>query len=89
MSKLKLKTLREKCLDCSCGVVSEVRLCEHHSCPLYVFRMGRRSKEAGLQPLQAARKYCLECCNGSMKEVSLCPAKQCPLWLFRSGHNPK
>jgi hypothetical protein len=36
-----MKAIREKCLDCSCGQPSEVRLCESVKCPLWPFRAGQ------------------------------------------------
>lgn len=42
--KSPLKTIRAKCLDCSCGQVMEVRLCTVKSCPLYPYRMGKKPK---------------------------------------------
>ena len=33
-----LKAIRAKCLDCCCGVMSEVRLCSMTDCPLHQFR---------------------------------------------------
>ena len=36
-----LRALRKKCLDCCCGQIAEVRLCEATNCPLWPFRAGR------------------------------------------------
>lgn len=36
-----VKVIREKCLDCCCGSVSEVRLCPAANCPLHPWRMGK------------------------------------------------
>ena len=35
------KAIRLKCLDCCCGIPSEVRWCQVKRCPLWRFRMGR------------------------------------------------
>ncbi len=35
-----LKALRARCLDCCCGVASEVRKCTSVNCPNWPFRMG-------------------------------------------------
>jgi hypothetical protein len=35
-----LKAIRERCLDCCCGVASEVRKCVSVNCPSWAFRMG-------------------------------------------------
>lgn len=37
-----LKAIRAKCLDCSGGVMSEVRECRIVSCSLHPYRMGKR-----------------------------------------------
>lgn len=34
------KAIRERCLDCCCGVPSEVRKCTAVACPSWPFRMG-------------------------------------------------
>ena len=39
-----LKSIREKCIDCSGGSHKEVRLCPVIKCALYPYRMGRRPK---------------------------------------------
>lgn len=36
-----LKAIRAKCLDCSGGNVTEVRLCPIKRCPLYLYRSGK------------------------------------------------
>jgi hypothetical protein len=36
-----LRAIRDKCLDCSCYQISEVRLCEAIKCPLWPFRAGK------------------------------------------------
>jgi hypothetical protein len=35
-----LMALRARCLDCCCGVASEVRKCTAVNCPSWLFRMG-------------------------------------------------
>jgi hypothetical protein len=35
-----LKAIREKCIDCCCGNVAEVRKCVAFDCNLWPFRMG-------------------------------------------------
>lgn len=37
-----LKVIREKCLNCSCWVPSEVRKCKIIDCVLWPYRMGRK-----------------------------------------------
>ena len=39
-----IKAIRAKCLECSAGQTSEVRLCTIKNCPLYEYRMGHRPK---------------------------------------------
>ncbi len=40
-----IKTIRAKCLDCSCGQPKEIRLCPVIKCPLWPYRMGKRPKQ--------------------------------------------
>ena len=40
-----IKAIRAKCLDCSCGMAKEVRLCPIKDCPLWPYRMGKRPKD--------------------------------------------
>ena len=35
------EAIRRKCLDCCCGQIVEVKLCEAITCPLWPFRAGR------------------------------------------------
>ncbi len=45
MAKLTpMKAIRQKCLECSCGQIKEVRLCPIKTCALYEYRMGHRPK---------------------------------------------
>lgn len=41
MANTPLKAIHEKCIDCCCGQVNEVKLCPATSCPLHEFRFGR------------------------------------------------
>lgn len=43
--KTPIKSIRAKCLECSCGQIVEVRLCPVTDCPLYPYRMGHRPKK--------------------------------------------
>lgn len=43
--KTPIKAIRAKCLDCCCGQISEVRLCEIETCALWPYRMGKRPKK--------------------------------------------
>lgn len=51
MKLTRTKAIRLKCLDCCCGVSSEVKLCTCVTCPLYPYRLGRSPKDE--QELQA------------------------------------
>lgn len=42
-----IKAIRAKCLDCSGGQYTEVRLCPVERCPLYPYRMGKRPPKDG------------------------------------------
>lgn len=43
-----LKAIRAKCLDCCCGIMSEVRQCVMKDCPLFPFRDGHNPNRKGL-----------------------------------------
>lgn len=36
-----VKAIRAKCLDCCCGSVTEVKLCQDDECPIHAFRFGK------------------------------------------------
>ena len=36
-----IKAIREKCLDCCCGSMTEVKDCPCKRCPIYPFRLGK------------------------------------------------
>ena len=40
-----MKSIRLKCLDCTCNQPREIRLCPIENCPLYPYRKGKRPKE--------------------------------------------
>lgn len=42
-----LAAIRFKCLDCCCGSVKEVVLCEITDCSLHPFRMGKNPNRTG------------------------------------------
>lgn len=54
-----VKAIREKCLDCCCGSVTEVKLCPSSDCALFPFRFGknpyRRSRELSEEEREALR----------------------------------
>ena len=46
-----IKTIRKKCLDCSCGSYKEVRICPVIGCALYPYRMGCRPSAETIKTL--------------------------------------
>jgi hypothetical protein len=53
-----MKAIRQKCLQCCCGQLKEVRECAVQTCALWPYRMGRRPKKQtlALQPQQVAQE---------------------------------
>ena len=47
-----IKSIRKKCLDCTCNQPKEIRLCPIINCPLYPYRMGRRPDKATLDTMK-------------------------------------
>jgi hypothetical protein len=45
-----LRAIRVKCLDCCCGVPSEVARCGIKSCPLHALRAGKDPRPARSAP---------------------------------------
>ena len=43
-----MKAMREKCKDCTCNQLHEIRACPITTCALWPFRMGKRPKHEGL-----------------------------------------
>ena len=41
-----IKSIREKCLDCTNGSLKEIRLCTVVQCALYPYRFGKRPSKA-------------------------------------------
>tara|TARA_X000001036_G_C20324066_1_gene661698 strand:- start:243 stop:467 length:225 start_codon:yes stop_codon:yes gene_type:complete len=44
--KTPIKSIREKCLDCTNGSRKEIRLCTVVQCALYPYRFGKRPTQA-------------------------------------------
>ena len=39
--KVLLKAIKKKCLDCCCGLTSEVEKCSSKTCSIWTYRMGK------------------------------------------------
>jgi hypothetical protein len=78
------KAIRERCLNCSGWILSEVRNCEFPECSLHPFRSGNGKQDAKAR-VKAIRAYCLWCCLGNHTEVIRCEVKHCPLFAFRKA----
>lgn len=54
-----VKAIREKCLDCCCGSIIEIKECTVETCPIHPFRMGknpfRQKREMSEEQKQAVR----------------------------------
>ena len=84
-----LKSVREKCRDCSGYVPSEGRDCAEVDCNLHPYRMGcKPATKPALSVLKSVRAKCLECCLGSASEVRTCHIAECALHPYRFGKNP-
>jgi hypothetical protein len=53
-----LRAIRDKCLDCSCSQVSEVRLCDAAKCPLWPFRAGKHPWQVEARKTPLAHANC-------------------------------
>ena len=82
------QAIRERCLNCSGCIPSEVAKCPFKDCPLYPFRMGKGSQSPKRRN-EAIRRYCLWCMAGQRSEVKKCVSVHCPLHHFRSGRAEK
>jgi hypothetical protein len=51
-----LRSVRLKCLDCSCGSVSEVTACPVEACPLHPFRFGKNPNRNGTRVMTEEQK---------------------------------
>lgn len=61
MAKSPLKTIRDKCIDCSSGSAQEVRLCTAVNCPLWEYRFGKRpTSVAKKRPQLMDKEYMLK-----------------------------
>ena len=39
-----VRAIRAKCIDCTCGQDDEIRNCTIKTCPLYLYRLGKKPK---------------------------------------------
>ncbi len=76
------KAIRERCLNCSCWITSEVTNCSFSDCPLYPFRSGRGKQNPKARGM-AIKKYCLWCMCRKQSEVRRCVSTDCPLYAYR------
>lgn len=51
-----LKTIHQKCMDCSAYQIKEIELCPSNDCPLWPFRMGKDSFKTGREISDAQRE---------------------------------
>jgi hypothetical protein len=76
------KAIRERCLNCSGWIATEVSNCGSVDCSLYPFRSGK-GKQNPKSREKALRNYCRWCMCGQRSEVSKCVSTDCPLLSFR------
>lgn len=50
-----LKSIRLKCLDCTCNQPLEVKLCPSSDCPLWAYRFGKRPTAEILSTFEATK----------------------------------
>ncbi|ACL05864.1 conserved hypothetical protein [Desulfatibacillum aliphaticivorans] len=76
------KAIRERCLNCSGWVRSDVTHCDIPHCHLYPYRMGAGPQNAKERE-KAIRRYCLECMGGQRAEIAKCTCPDCSLYPYR------
>lgn len=79
------KAIRERCLNCTSWIPSEVSECPMEDCSLHPFRSARGKQDPKNRD-GAIKAHCLWC-SGSRHEVSLCPVTRCPLYGYRNSRN--
>ena len=52
--KTPIKSIREKCIDCSGGSYKEVKHCLVTNCALYPYRMGKRPTKVDLDTYEGS-----------------------------------
>ncbi len=63
-----LKAIREKCLECSAQVKSEVRNCRCPDCPLFHFRLGKNPYISLFRGISEPKQALLHIENGTNGE---------------------
>lgn len=48
-----LQAIRKKCIDCSGGILSDIRNCNSQDCPLHFYRMGHNPNRKGIGNIKA------------------------------------
>lgn len=76
------KAIRERCLNCSCWIPSELTNCGFSDCSLHPFRSGK-GKQKSKAKAKAIRKYCLWCVAEKQSEIRKCVSRYCPLFAYR------
>jgi hypothetical protein len=64
-----MRAIREKCLDCSCGQIVEVRNCTVEKCALFPYRLGARGRRL-LPVLSILLLLVSSCASGPQMPVS-------------------
>jgi hypothetical protein len=82
------RTIRERCLNCSCWIPKEVEHCTFKGCPLYEYRSGKGRQNAKARD-KAIKAYCLWCMGGHRAESAKCISIHCPLFSFRKDRRGK
>jgi hypothetical protein len=82
------RAIREKCLNCSCWSVKEVRDCSFKDCPVYAYREGQGKQNPKARD-KAIKAFCLWCMAGQKSEVKRCVSVHCALFSFRRGKAEK
>lgn len=55
-----VKVIREKCLDCCCGAITEVAECGAVKCPLHPFRFGKNPYRKKTEMTEERREQLLQ-----------------------------
>ena len=87
LSNSPVKTIHKNCVWCMGGSAREVTKCTSPKCPIFNYRMGKKTGEEKRTPLKAIKEFCIECfCDDNVKD---CPNPDCIMYPFRLGRMPK